>query len=106
MHVNTLNAALTAGRPKETCGSIRVGFASVPSETLYRESHGTPASEPRPPEHPQEPDFVLDGSFETFEDDAPTREEIENEFRLRHREAFRRAPDYVAEAFARLTFVH
>jgi hypothetical protein len=55
----------------------------------------------------------LDGSFETFEDDAswldpdPTREEIEDEdrFRLRHREAFRRAADYVAEAFARLTFV-
>jgi hypothetical protein len=68
---------------------------------LYRKSHGTPASKPRPPEHPQEPDFAFEDTFETFEDDAswldpdPTREEIEDEdrFRLRRREAFRRAAD-------------
>ena len=80
---------------------------------LHRKRHGAPASEPRPPEQPQEAGFVLDDSFETFGDDAPwldpdpTRDEIEGEdrFRLRHREAFRRAAEYVAEAFARLTFV-
>jgi predicted nucleotidyltransferase len=68
----------------------------------------------RPPEHSQEPDVAFDNAFQTPEDDAswldpdPTRKEIEDEdrFRLRHREAFRRAADYVAEAFARLTFVH
>ena len=40
-------------------------------------------------------------------DPDPTQKEIEDEdrIRLRHREAFRRAADYVAEAFARLTFV-
>jgi hypothetical protein len=80
---------------------------------LYRKSHGTPTSEPRPPEPAQEPDFALENGFETFEDDAPwldpdpTHAEIEDEdrFRLRCREAFRTAADYVAEAFARLTFV-
>jgi len=28
-----MKASLTTGRPKETSGSIRMGFASVPSET-------------------------------------------------------------------------
>ena len=68
----------------------------------------------RPTEHAKEPDCPYDDAFETPEDDAlwldpdPTRAEIEDEdrFRLRHREAFRRAADYVATAFARLTFVH
>jgi hypothetical protein len=80
---------------------------------LYRKSHGTPPSKPRPPEHVQEPAVAFEDNFETFEEDAswrdpdPTREEIEDEdrFRLRHREAFRRAADYVATAFGRLTFV-
>ena len=85
---------------------------------LYGKSHGAPASEPscpprRPPEHAREPDFVFDDGFETFENDTlwldpdPTQNEIDDEdrFRLRHREAFRRAADYVAAAFARLTFV-
>jgi len=85
---------------------------------LYGKSHGAPASEPRrplrrPPEHAQEPDFVFDDGFETVENDTlwldpdPTQNEIEDEvrLRLRHREAFRRAADYVAAAFARLTFV-
>jgi hypothetical protein len=85
---------------------------------LYGKSHGAPASEPRrppgrPPEHAQEPDFVFDDGFETFENDTlwldpdPTQNEIDDEdrLRLRHREAFRRAADYVAAAFARLTFV-
>ena len=82
---------------------------------LYGKSHGAPASEPRrPPRRPSEdtqaPDY---DAFETFEDDTlwldpdPTQNEIEDEdrLRLRHREAFRRAADYVAAAFARLTFV-
>jgi hypothetical protein len=67
----------------------------------------------RPHEHAQEPDVAFDDAFRTSEDDAwgldsdPTREEIEEEdrFRLRHREAFRRAADYVSAAFAGLSFV-
>ena len=58
----------------------------------------------RPHEQAQEPDVAFHDAFRTSEDDAwwldpdPTREEIEDEdrFRLRHREAFRRAADYVA----------
>ena len=85
---------------------------------LYGKSHGTPPPEHRrpprrPPEHALEPDLSFDDSFQTFEDDTlwldpdPTQNEIEDEdrLRLRHREAFRRAADYVAVAFARLAFV-
>jgi len=85
---------------------------------LHGKSHGAPPSEPRrpprrPPEHAQGPAFAFDDGFETFQDDTlwldpdPTQSEIEDEdrLRLRHREAFRSAADYVAAAFARLTFV-
>jgi hypothetical protein len=85
---------------------------------LYGKSHGAPPAEQRRAprqrsEQARAPDFPFDDGFETFEDDAlwldpdPTQNEIEDEdrWRLRHREAFRRAADYVAAAFARLTFV-
>jgi hypothetical protein len=83
---------------------------------LYGRRHGTSASEPRRaprrrPEHAQEPDLSFDDGFETFQDDAlwldpdPTQIKDEDRLRSRHREAFRRAADYVAAAFARLTFV-
>lgn len=83
---------------------------------LYGKRHGISASKPRRaphrrPEHAQEPDLSFDDGFETFQDDAlrldpdPTQIEDEDRYRLRHREAFRRAADYVAAAFARLTFV-
>jgi len=84
---------------------------------LYGKRHGAAPPEPRrpplrPPEPAEEPGSFDDG-FEVFQDDAPwldpdpTRNEIEEEdrLRLRHREAFRSAADYVAAAFARLTFV-
>ncbi len=85
---------------------------------LYGKSNGASPSEHRrpprrPPEHAQEPDFSFDEGFVTFEDDPPwldpdpTWNEIEDEdrLRLRHRQAFRRAADYVATAFAQLAFV-
>lgn len=83
---------------------------------LYGKRHRAPTSQPpRPPrrliEHAQEPDLSFDDGFETFQDDMPwldpdpTQIEDEDRFRLRHREAFRRAADYVAAAFARLIFV-
>jgi hypothetical protein len=86
---------------------------------LYSKRHRAPTSQPvrpprRPREHAQEPDISFDDGFETFQDDTPwldpdpTQIELEDEdrLRLRHREAFRRAADYVAAAFAPLIFVH
>jgi predicted nucleotidyltransferase len=83
---------------------------------LYGKRHGTSASEPRRaprrrPERAQEPGLSFDDGFETFQEDTswldpdPTQIEDEDRLRLRHREAFRRAADYVAAAFTRLTFV-
>ena len=76
---------------------------------LYRKSHGTPRSEPRPPEHAQERGIASEDGFDDtlWLDPDPTHAEIEDQdrFRLRSREAFRRAADYVAKAFAQLIFV-
>ena len=84
---------------------------------LYGKSHGNPPpslpGRPSPPPPAPEPDFPFEDDFETLEDEAswldrdPTEGEIEEEdrLRLRHREAFRTATDYVTAAFARLGFV-
>jgi predicted nucleotidyltransferase len=85
---------------------------------LHGRSIGVPPSGGgRPPSRPPggnpAPELPVEDDFEGLESDAswldrdPTQREIEDEDRrrLRHREAFRTAADYVAAAFAGLAFV-
>ncbi len=84
----------------------------------HGKSEGTPPSVPPRPPQPErpapEPELLPFGNeLETFEDEEswlerdPTQPEIEEEdrWRLRDRESFRTAADYVAAAFAGLGFV-
>ena len=87
---------------------------------VHSRSFGTPRDEPAvPPRAPMKPapppdPAPFDDGFDPFEDDAawpdrdPTEAELQEEdrFRLRHRESFRAAAEYVAAAFAALGFVH
>jgi hypothetical protein len=87
---------------------------------LHSRSFGAPRDEaavpPRAPRKPAPPPDTapFDDGLDPFEDAAawldrdPTEAELQEEdhFRLRHRESFRAAAEYVAAAFAALGFVH